>query len=60
MLPLVDVDFELLEEAEFRALLQALNLEARYDPRNKQLAVKVVLAPGLMGPNDAGPRSSLS
>jgi hypothetical protein len=53
-------DFELLEEAEFRALLEALNFEAPYDPQKKELAVKVVLAPELTGPNDGRSRSSLS
>ena len=60
VLPLVDVDFERLEEAEFRAILEALNFEARYDPRRKELAVRVVLAPELLGPNDGHPRSPLS
>ena len=60
VLPLLDVDFELLGDAEFRALLEALNFEARYDPRTKQLAVKVWLAPDLIGPNDGGSSSSLS
>jgi len=60
VLPLVDVDFERLEEAEFRALLEALNFEARYDSRRKELAVSVVLVPELVGPDDGHPRSPLS
>jgi hypothetical protein len=60
VLPLVDVDFERLEEAEFRALLEALNFEARYDSRRKELLVRVVLASELVGPDDGHPRSPLS
>ncbi len=59
VLPLFDVDFERLEDAEFRALLDALNFEARYDPRSQELAVRVVLAPELVGPNDRQARSPL-
>lgn len=59
VLPLVDVDFERLEDGEFKALLDALNFEARYDPRREELAVRVVLVPELVGPNDAHARSPL-
>jgi hypothetical protein len=33
-LPLLDVDWELLSDQDFRALPAALNFEARHDPTN--------------------------
>ena len=54
-LPLLDVDWELVGDEEFRGLL-ALNFEARYDPTKRELTIRVTLVPVLTSP-DGGPRS---
>lgn len=51
-LPLLEIDWELLSDSDFRELLQILNFEARYDPRINVLTVKVVLIPELLFPED--------
>jgi site-specific DNA recombinase len=58
-LPLMEVDWELLSDEDFRDLLKTLNFEARYDPRSKNLNVQVTLIPELLLPNESG-RSPLS
>ncbi len=46
-LPLLDVDWELVCDEEFRGLLAALNFEARYDPTKRELTIRVTLVPEL-------------
>ena len=46
-LPLLDVDWELVSDDEFRALLAALNFEASYDPTKRELTIRVTLVPEL-------------
>jgi len=38
-LPLLDVDWELVSDQDFRALLAALNFEASYDPTKRELTI---------------------
>jgi hypothetical protein len=47
--PLIHDDIERLEDTEFRAILDALRLKPRYDPRREELAARVVLVPELVG-----------
>jgi hypothetical protein len=56
-LPLLDVDWELVSDQEFRALLAALNFEASYDPTKRELTIRVTLVPELTHPD--GPRAPL-
>lgn len=58
-LPLRRINWELLEEDDFRDLLEALNFEARYDPRTKELTVQVVLIPELLFPDEPANSSLL-
>jgi hypothetical protein len=44
-LPLLDVDWELVSDQDFRALLAALNFEASYDPTKRELTIRVTLVP---------------
>ncbi len=50
-LPLLDVDWELLSDQEFRALLTALNFEASYNPTKRELSIRVTLVPELTDPD---------
>jgi hypothetical protein len=56
-LPLLDVDWELVSDQDFRNLLAALNFEARYDPTKRELTIRVTLVPELTHPD--GPRAPL-
>jgi len=56
-LPLLDVDWELVSDQDFRALLAALNFEASYDPTKRELTIRVTLVPELTHPD--GPRAPL-
>ena len=56
-LPLLDVDWELLSDQDFRALLTALNFEASYNPTKRELTIRVTLVPELTHPD--GPRAPL-
>jgi hypothetical protein len=49
-LPLLDVDWELVSDQDFRALLAALNFEASYDPTKRELTIRVTLVPELTHP----------
>jgi hypothetical protein len=53
-LPLLDVDWELVSDQDFRDLLAALNFEATYDPTKRELTIRVTLVPELTSP-DGGP-----
>jgi len=57
-LPLLEVDWQLVGDQDFRALLAALSFEASYDPIKSQLIVRVTLLPELTQPD--GPRAPLS
>jgi hypothetical protein len=46
-LPLLDVDWELVSDQDFRDLLAALNFEASYDPTTRELTIRVTLVPEL-------------
>ncbi len=50
-LPLLDVDWELVSDQEFRDLLAALNFEATYDPTKRELTIRVTLVPELTSPD---------
>jgi site-specific DNA recombinase len=50
-LPLLDVDWEVVSDDEFRDLLAALNFEASYDPRKRELSIRVTLVPELTSPD---------
>ncbi|MEA2507891.1 MAG: site-specific recombinase [Actinomycetota bacterium] len=50
-LPLLNVDWELVGDQEFRNLLAALNFEATYDPREHKLTIRVTLIPELTDPD---------
>ncbi len=50
-LPLRGVDWELLSDQDFRALLTALNFEASYDPTKRELTIRVTLVPELTSPD---------
>jgi hypothetical protein len=50
-LPLLDVDWELVSDQEFRDLLAALNFEASYDPTKRELTIRVSLVPELTSPD---------
>ncbi len=56
-LPLLDVDWELVSDQEFRDLLAALNFEATYNPTKRELTIRVTLVPELTHPD--GPRAPL-
>jgi site-specific DNA recombinase len=56
-LPLLDVDWALVSNQEFRDLLAALNFEATYDPTKRELTIRVTLVPELTHPD--GPRAPL-
>ena len=56
-LPLLDVDWELLSDLDFRALLTALSFEASYEPTKRELTIRVTLVPELTDPD--GPRAPL-
>ncbi|MQB02324.1 MAG: hypothetical protein GEU78_19205, partial [Actinobacteria bacterium] len=56
-LPLLDVDWELVSDQEFRDLLTSLNFEASYDPTKRELTIRVTLVPELTDPD--GPRAPL-
>ena len=49
-LPLLEVDWELVSDNEFRDLLAALNFEASYDPTKRELTIRVTLVPDLTDP----------
>ncbi len=51
VLPLLDVDWELVSDQDFRALLAALNFEASYDPTKRELTIRVTLVPQLTHPD---------
>ncbi len=55
-LPLLEVDWELVSDNEFRDLLAALNFEASYDPTKRELTIRVTLVPELTHPD--GPARS--
>ena len=42
---MLDIDWRLLQDRQFRDLLQSLGFEARYDPEARVLKVRVVLVP---------------
>jgi site-specific DNA recombinase len=50
-LPLLDVDWDLVSDEEFRALLAALNFEATYEPTKRELTIRVTLVPELTSPD---------
>jgi hypothetical protein len=50
-LPLLDVDWELVSDQDFRALLTALNFEASYDPTERELTIRVTLVAELTHPD---------
>jgi hypothetical protein len=50
-LPLLDVDWELVSDQDFRDLLVALNFEARYEPTKRELTIRVTLVPELTHPD---------
>jgi site-specific DNA recombinase len=50
-LPLLDVDWELVSDQDFRDLLAALNFEGRYDPTKRELTIRVTLVPELTHPD---------
>jgi hypothetical protein len=50
-LPLLDVDWELVSDMDFRDLLATLNFEARYDPNKRELTIRVTLVPELTSPD---------
>ena len=50
-LPLLDIDWELVSDHEFRELLAALNFEATYEPRKRELTIRVTLIPELTSPD---------
>ena len=50
-LPLLDVDWELVSDQDFRDLLAALNFEASYDPTKRELTIRVTLVPELTSPD---------
>lgn len=50
-LPLLDVDWELVSDQDFRNLLAALNFEASYEPRKRELTIRVTLVPELTFPD---------
>jgi hypothetical protein len=52
-LPLLKVDWELVSDQAFRNLLAALNFEASYDPRRRELTIRVTLIPELTDPDGA-------
>ena len=56
---MLEVDWELLSDEDFRQLLQILNFEARYNSDTKELHVSVTLIPELLFPDDPANRSSL-
>ena len=47
---MLDIDWRLLQDRQFRDLLQSLGFEARYDPEARFLKVRVVLVPELLLP----------
>jgi hypothetical protein len=51
VLPLLDVDWELVSNNDFRELLAALNFQASYDPRERELTIRVTLVPELASPD---------
>jgi hypothetical protein len=57
-LPLLEVDWELVSDNEFRDLLAALNFEASYEPTKRELTIRVTLVPELTDPD--GGRAHLS
>ena len=50
-LPLLDVDWELVSDQDFRDLLAALNFEASYEPTKRELTIRVTLIPELTSPD---------
>ena len=48
---LLDVDWELVSDQEFRDLLAALNVEASYDATKRELTIRVTLVPELTHPD---------
>jgi hypothetical protein len=50
-LPLLDVDWELVSDHDFRGLLAALNFEASYEPTKLELTIRVTLVPELTSPD---------
>jgi site-specific DNA recombinase len=50
-LPLLDVDWELVSDRDFRDLLAAMNFEASYDPTKRELTIRVTLVPELTSPD---------
>jgi hypothetical protein len=50
-LPLLDVDWELVSDHDFRGLFAALNFEASYEPTKRELTIRVTLVPELTSPD---------
>jgi hypothetical protein len=50
-LPLLDVDWELVSDQDFRDLLAALNFEETYEPTRRELTIRVTLVPELTSPD---------
>jgi DNA invertase Pin-like site-specific DNA recombinase len=50
-LPLLDVDWGLVSDQDFRDLLAALNFEASYDATKRELTIRVTLVPELTSPD---------
>jgi hypothetical protein len=50
-LPLLDVDWELVSDQDFRDLLAALDFEATYEPTKRELTIRVKLVPELTSPD---------
>jgi hypothetical protein len=50
-LPLLNVDWKLVSDHDFRDLLAALNFEATYEPSKRELTIRVTLVPELTSPD---------
>ena len=51
-MPLLDLDWQLLQDNQFRDLLASLGFEARFNPKGKLLKLSVVLTPDLVFPGE--------
>jgi hypothetical protein len=47
----LDVDWEFVSDDDFRDLLAALKFEASYEPRKRELTIRVTLVPELTSPD---------
>ena len=45
------MDWELVSDEDFRDLLAVLNFEASYDPKKRELTIRVTLVPELTSPD---------